>query len=65
MAKMCRYQGRKRKYKVAAQDQAFSTNNFKNKILKEGTDSKCWLYKQHEGTIDHVTSGCPIMAKST
>jgi hypothetical protein len=30
---------------VAAQDQAISTNYFKNKILKEETDSKCRLCK--------------------
>jgi hypothetical protein len=48
---------------VAAQDQAISTNCFKNKILK-GVDSKCQLCKQHEETIDHLTSGCPIMAKN-
>jgi hypothetical protein len=30
---------------VAAQDQAISTNYFKNKILKEEHDSKCWLRK--------------------
>ena len=28
---------------VAAQDQEFSTNYFKNKILKEEIDSKWWL----------------------
>jgi len=33
---------------VAAQNQAISTNYFKNKILKEETDSKCRLCKQHE-----------------
>ena len=49
---------------VAAQDQAISTNYFKNKILKEGVDSKCWLCKQHEETIDHLTLGCPILAKN-
>jgi len=48
---------------VAAQDQAISTNYFKNKILKEEIESKCRLYKQHEETIDHLTSGCPILAK--
>jgi len=30
---------------VAAQDQAISKNYFKNKILKEETESKCWLCK--------------------
>jgi hypothetical protein len=32
--------------------------------LKEEVDSKCWLCKQHEETIDHLTSGCPILAKN-
>ena len=31
---------------VAAQDQAIGTNYFKNKILKEETESKCWLCKK-------------------
>ena len=50
--------------KVAAQDQAISTNCFKNKILKEETESKYRLCKQHEETIDHLTSGCPILVKN-
>ena len=33
---------------AAAQDKAISTNNFKNKILKEEIESKCRLCKQHE-----------------
>jgi hypothetical protein len=41
-----------------------STNYFKNKILKEETESKCRLCKQHEETIDHLTSGCPILVKN-
>ena len=49
---------------VAAQDQAISINYFKNKIFKEETESKCRLCKQHEETIDHLTSGCPILAKN-
>ena len=49
---------------VAAEDQAISTNYFKNKILKEENESKCRLCKQHEETIDHLTSGCPILAKN-
>jgi len=47
---------------VAAQDQAITTNYFKNKILKEETESKCRLCKQHEETIDHLSSGCHILA---
>ena len=49
---------------VAAQDQAINTNYFKNKILKEEIESKCRLCKLHEETIDHLTSGCPILAKN-
>jgi len=49
---------------VAAQDHAISTNYFKNKILKGKTESKCRLCKQHEENIDHLISGCPLMAKN-
>jgi hypothetical protein len=49
---------------VAAQGQAISTNYFKSKILKEEVDGKCQLCKQHEETIDHITSGCPIPVKN-
>jgi len=35
---------------VAGQDQVISTNSFKNNILKEETDIKCWLCKQLEWT---------------
>ena len=49
---------------MAAQDQAISTNYFKNKILKEEIESKFQLCKQHVETIDHLTSGCPILAKN-
>jgi hypothetical protein len=48
---------------VAAEYQAVSTNHFKNRILKEEVDSKCQLCKQHE-TIDHLASGCPVLAKN-
>ena len=49
---------------MAAQDQAISTNYFKNKIFKEEIESKYRLCKQHEETIDHLTSGCHILAKN-
>ena len=49
---------------VAAQDEAISTNCFKNTILKEEIESKCRLCKQHEETIDHLISVCPILAKN-
>jgi hypothetical protein len=49
---------------VAAQEQAISTNYFRKNILKEEIESKFRLCKQHEETIDHLTSGCPILAKN-
>jgi hypothetical protein len=42
---------------VAAPAQAIGTYYFKNTIFEEETDSKCWLHKQYEETIDHLTSG--------
>ena len=46
---------------VAAQGHEISTNYFKNKTLKEETDSKCQLCKQHEETIDWlVKNECVI-----
>ena len=32
--------------------------------MKEEIESKCRLCKQHEETIDHLISGCPILAKN-
>ena len=32
--------------------------------MKEETGSKYRLCKQHEETTDHLTSGCPILAKN-
>jgi hypothetical protein len=49
---------------MAAHNQESSANYFKNKILKEGIESKFRLCKQHEETTDHLTSGCPILAKN-
>jgi len=48
---------------VAAQGKAISTNYFKNKILKEEIESKCWLCKQHEETIDPLNLGMPHFGK--
>jgi hypothetical protein len=48
----------------AAKDQVIRKKKKKNTILKEETESACRLCKQHEETIDHLTSGCPILAKN-
>jgi hypothetical protein len=44
---------------VVAEDQAMSTY-----YLKEEIESRCRLCKEYEETIDHLTSRCPILAKS-
>ena len=62
MAKIWDIKGETESKMVAAQDQALSTNYFKNKILKQETDSRCRLCKQLEETTDHLTSGCPVLA---
>jgi hypothetical protein len=49
---------------VAAHDQTINTNYFKNKILMAEINRKCWLCKQHEETIDHLTSGCSILVQN-
>ena len=48
---------------VAAQDQALNTKYYATKILHTETDSKFRLCQQHDETIDHITSACPILAK--
>ena len=48
---------------VTAQDQALNTKYYATKILHTETDSKCRLCQQHDETIDHITSVCPILAK--
>ena len=48
---------------MAAKDQAVSTNCFKNEFFKEEINSKCRLCKLREKTVDHLNSGCPILAK--
>jgi hypothetical protein len=40
---------------VAAQDHALA------QALKEETESKCELCMEYEETIDHLTSGCPVL----
>ena len=48
---------------VAAQDQALNTKYYATKILHTQTDSKCRLCQQFNGTIDHIISACPLLAK--
>ena len=48
---------------IAAQDQSLATNNYRNKIFKDGTNPKCRLCYDYDETIEHITSGCPVLAK--
>ena len=48
---------------MAAQDEALNTKYYATKILNTETDSKCRLCEQHDETIDHIISACPILAK--
>jgi hypothetical protein len=48
---------------VAAHDQALNMKYYTTKILHTEMDSKCRLCQQHDETIDHITSACPILAK--
>ena len=48
---------------MAAQDRALNTKYYATKILHRETDSKCRLCQQHDETIDHIISACPILAR--
>ena len=48
---------------TAAQDQALYTRNYQKNIVGNEIDSRCRMcYKQSE-TIDHIISGCEVLAK--
>jgi len=49
---------------IAAQDQSLPTRNYQCKILKTDTDSKCRLCHKYDETIDHIVSGCEVLAKN-
>ena len=47
---------------VAAQDQSLFTRNFQANILHNGADPRCRFCKISSKTIDHLISGCTILA---
>jgi hypothetical protein len=63
MAEIWRHYGRNRNHNSGSSRPSSYKNYFKNTILKEEIYSKCHLCKQHEETIDHLTTGCPILAR--
>ncbi|XP_015767934.1 PREDICTED: uncharacterized protein LOC107346646 [Acropora digitifera] len=49
---------------VAAQDQALNTRNYQKVICGQKVESKCRMCSQHEETVDHIVSGCEVLAKT-
>ena len=49
---------------VAAKDQAINTRNYQKVICGQQVESKCRICSQHEETVDHIASGCEILAKT-
>jgi hypothetical protein len=49
---------------VAAQDHALSSYFFKKTTVKDEIENECQLCKEYEETFEHLTSGCPILAKN-
>ena len=49
-------------FNIAARDQSLPTRNFQANILENGTDPKYRVCDKHTETIDHLVSGCPILA---
>ena len=49
---------------VAAQDQAINTRNYQKVICGQKVESKYGMCSQHEETVDHIVSGCEVLAKT-
>ena len=49
---------------VAAQDQAINTRNNQKVICGQQVESKCRMCSQHEEMVDHIVSGCEVLAKT-
>ena len=49
---------------IAAQDQSLKTRYLRSKIIKDATDPNCRICGKFQETIDHITSGCPQLAKT-
>ena len=47
---------------MAAQDQSLYTRNYQAKIIKNGTSPKCRFCDKFDETIDHLISGCHVLA---
>ena len=48
---------------TAAQDQALRTHHYEKCILKTTQDDRCRLCRSQSETLDHIVSGCSVLAK--
>ena len=48
---------------IAAQDQSLPTKLYHHQIIKDGSDPKCRLCNAYNESVDHLISGCPVLAK--
>ncbi len=49
---------------IAAQDQAIKTKYLHAKVIKDGSSPNCRVCERFQETVDHITSGCPVLAKT-
>ena len=49
---------------IAVQDQSLPTKSYFERIVKNGTSPLCRICHNHEETVDHIISGCPVLAKT-
>ena len=47
---------------IAAQDQSLFTRNYQANIVKNGANPNCRFCNEHVESVDHLVSGCPILA---
>lgn len=48
---------------IAAQDQSLPTRNYQKHIMKRNITSNCRICGDRQETINHIISGCPVLAK--
>ena len=49
---------------MAAQDQSLFTRNYQANIIHDGTDPKCRVCASEIESIDHIVSGCKLLANN-
>ena len=47
---------------LAVQDQSLFTRNYQANILRNGASDKCRFCDNYTETVDHLVSGCPVLA---